>query len=43
MYEVGFEDDLELEREGEPAEVRGVQGVGLRVQQQVLVGQRQLD
>lgn len=43
MYEVGFEDDLELEREGESAEVRGVKGVGLRVEEQVLVGERELD
>lgn len=43
MYEVGFEDDLELEREGESAEVSGVKGVGLRVEKQMLVGERELD
>lgn len=43
MYEVGFEDDLELEREGELAEVRGVKCVGLRVEEQVLIGERELN
>lgn len=42
-YEVGFEDDLELERKGESAEVRGVKRVGLRVEEQMLIGERQLD
>jgi hypothetical protein len=42
-YEYGFIDDFELDREGQPAVVRGDLGAGVSVEKQVMVSEGELD